>query len=223
MGCQDSRIDLTAEEAAIMNAESLLEYSSLSALDVDKIHRKYSYEGTIFEDQWHEIRKILKLKKNIRLYTSQEITDFTGHFQILPGQYSLKKLLVLGILLSTGSIEEKSKLLFEVEDEESKKILNKKKIKELVNMIIEIPIEITSNIEFTDPVNNVTRNDIKKYIQKLKRGKENCAKIIIDKILEGKEWISIEEFSIKMKNDNFEELLSTHGVRKFVKEQLFLV
>ena len=51
MGCQDSRIDLTAEEAAIMNAESLLEYSSLSALDVDKIHRKYSYEGTIFEDQ----------------------------------------------------------------------------------------------------------------------------------------------------------------------------
>ena len=129
----------------------------------------------------------MKLKKNIRLYTSQEITDFTGHFQILPGQYSLKKLLVLGILLSTGSIEEKSKLLFEVEDEESKKILNKKKIKELVNMIIEIPIEITSNIEFTDPVNNVTRNDIKKYIQKLKRGKENCAKIIIDKILEGKE------------------------------------
>ena len=107
MGCSDSREDLTAEEATVINAEYILEYGNIRSSDLDYIHRKYSYDGKILDEQWQEIYTQLDLALN-KSYTIQQTFNFYDNFKVSPTEYSLKKLLVFGILLSLGCVEEKA-------------------------------------------------------------------------------------------------------------------
>ena len=216
MGCSDSRTDITAEEATVANAEAILEYSHLPAYYTDLIHRKYSYEGKIVEDQWKDIYKTLDLAPN-KSYAMQSVVNFFDNFKIGPGEYSLKKLLVLGILLSKGSSEEKARLLFEVQDEAGSGILTTEGLDDLIKLMLDISIEINTKIKIKDDINQVTEEDIRRYVAKLRRGVGKAQSTILETILDGSQSITVEEFIRKMSHSTRPELLTAQGLRKFSK------
>lgn len=216
MGCSDSREDITAEEAMIINAESSLEYSHLSATHTDLVHRKYSYGGKVLEEQWKDIYKTLELAPS-KSYTTQQVLNFFDKFKVGPGEYSLKKLLVFGILLSQGNSDEKAKLLFEVQDEAGSGILNKNGLTKLFEMLFEIAVEFSTKITIKDDPNMLNESDISNYANLLKKGVKSAQDMIVERLLDGRESIAIEEFALKMVESERVELLSTHGLRSFAK------
>lgn len=216
MGCSNSREDITAEEAAVRNSESMLEYTEVLCTHLDMIHRKYSYEGKIHMDQWKDICIELHLAPS-KSYTKQQILNFFDNFKLAPSEYSLKKLLVLGIQLSNGSSYEKAKLLYEVQDEKGKGSLNKQEIEELVEMLIDIPVEVNPKIMPKCEVNDVSEQDLRNYIVKLRKGKARAIESVVSGIMEDCDGVNSEEFIRKMTFGNKPLLLSAHGVRSFVK------
>ncbi|OMJ83494.1 hypothetical protein SteCoe_15597 [Stentor coeruleus] len=219
MGCSNSREDITAEEAAVRNSESILEYANIPCIQLDMIHRKYSYEGKIHMDQWKDICIELQLAPS-KSYTKQQILNFFDNFKLGPSEYSLKKLLVLGIQLSSGSSHEKAKLLYEVQDEKGKGSLNKQEIEQLIGIMIEIPVEVNPKIMTKCEVNDVSEQDLRNYIVKLRKGKNKAVENAVNGIMEENDEINSEEFINKMTIGNKPLLLSAHGVRTFVKSCL---
>lgn len=219
MGCSNSREDITAEEAAVRNSESMLEYTTVSCTHLDMIHRKYSYERRIHIDQWKEICIELELAP-CKSNTKQQILNFFDNFKLGPSEYSLKKLLVLGIQLSSGSSHEKAKLLYEVQDEKGKGSLNKQEIEELIGMLIEIPVEVNPKIMPKCEVNDVSEQDLRNYTVKLRKGKAKAIETVVSGIMEDCDGVSSEEFIRKITFGNRPLLLSAHGVRSFVKSCL---
>jgi hypothetical protein len=216
MGCSNSREDITAEEAAVRNSESILEYTEVQCTFLDMIHRKYSFEGKIHQDQWKDICSQLQLAPS-KSYTKQQVLNFFDNFKIGPSEYSLKKLLVLGIQLSSGSSYEKAKLLFEVQDEKGIGNLTISQVEMLVNMMVDIPIEINPKILSKCEVNDVSEQDLRNYIVKLRKGKEKAIENIVNGIMDEGQTVSCEEFISKLTFGNRSLMLTAHGVRSYIK------
>ena len=188
MGCSGSRSDITAEEATVINSEHVLGYSELEVTQIDLIHRKYSYAGKILEDQWKDIYISLDLAPN-KAYTKQQVINFFDNFKSGPNIFSLKKLLILGILLGNGTIDKKAQLLFETQDVEGTGVLTEEQLRELIKLLIEIPVEINTRIKTLDEVNNVNEGDLRNYVIKLRKGKKIAEESIVHALLEDKKTI----------------------------------
>ncbi|OMJ72026.1 hypothetical protein SteCoe_29639 [Stentor coeruleus] len=216
MGCYTSRIDITAEEAAVMNFEMILGYSKLSAIYLDRVHRKYSYKGSISETQWKDICKTLSLAPSYS-DSSQHIFNYYENYKDSAISFSLKKLLILGVLLGEGNSLEKGKLLFEIMDESGSEKLSSEQIQDLITLMVKISCEMNPRIFLKDDYNDVTFKDLEKYIAKLSKGKENIINKVMKKITKGCETVNIEDFLRRLSYGEIQNFFSAHGIRTYVK------
>ena len=149
MGCNTSRFELSDIEMCFEAADLSLLYSELDAIEVDLVHRKYSYGGFINELQWQSICSQLNLK------ISKEIDCFYQQFKEEEG-YKLESLLILGILLGSGTGETKARLIFEVFDKDDNKELHNIVLTRMINLIADLVTEkiqiLVSIKEFDDLV-----------------------------------------------------------------------
>ncbi|OMJ87860.1 hypothetical protein SteCoe_10346 [Stentor coeruleus] len=218
MGCFTSRNDITPEETAVMDFESLLGYSDLSPSHLDKIHRKYSYNGKISENQWKDICDTLKLAPS-KIEASQHINNYYDKYRSGENAFALNELLVLGILLSKGKPGEKAKLLFEVYDEKGLGELDLSQIHDLLSVMVKIAIELNPQVVVKDGVNGVSIQDLTKYFEKLNKGKGVAIGMAEMEILNKNGSVKSTEF-VKMLNGKMSYFVSPHGIRKYVKMQM---
>lgn len=216
MGCYFPRIGITAEEAAVINFETNLRYSDLSVIYLDKVHRKYSYKGNISESQWKDICNILKLSLSY-LDCSQHILNYYENYKGSTYNFSLKKLLILGVLLGDGKPLEKGRLLFEAMDDSGCEILNSGQVQDLVEIMVKIACEMNPRILMKDEFNDVTFEDLEKYMAKLSRGIKDAIHKAVEEIMKGCDMIRIKEFLSRLSLGEMQSFLSANGVRTYVK------
>jgi hypothetical protein len=214
MGCISTRSELTIEEATSYNLDLLLGYSKIPAIKVYKAYLKYSLNGRISNEEFTKISNKLDLF-NINTDFVQPILNFFGYFKTDLAHYSLKKLLVFGIIQSKGSTDIKAGLLFDVFCEEG--VINAKMIKELFRLIFDLVLKMLTGLKVKDFVNGLTQDDMKLFQAKLTRGTKGCLKEIA-LAYDKKKNISKEEF-IKDSQIAFEEDFFTgHGIRTYLKK-----
>ena len=111
MGCFESRLD--AEEA-LENAEKNLGFFDKPVELINTTIRKYSHKSKLNQAQLERISNQLSLTifpANIC------VQAFLNYLKKSDNTYSLKELLVIGILLGKGPINEKAGLLYSVFDD----------------------------------------------------------------------------------------------------------
>lgn len=167
MGCAEAK-ELSREEQSIINAEQSLELHLQTCTKVDSVFRKYSTNGFINRQQLARISERLKIpidntisNTNILIFYEKLITE--------NNLYPLKDLLVIGILLSEGSALEKSRLLYEIYDENMSNSLDIIDIKNnMFKDIIYHSVYSLSNLVSEEKIGVGLLNKTKKYVEELK-------------------------------------------------------
>ncbi|OMJ91322.1 hypothetical protein SteCoe_6110 [Stentor coeruleus] len=217
MGCLQSHVELSREDKTIVDMELQLEYSRLQCANVDYVIRRYSENEEINKFQWDSIVAELGIKsKNYKHCPELEAfyNAFTNENQCI----SKKELLILGILLSSGQIRTKARLIFEIYDPENLKVIDRSCLEDLFEIIKEIAV-----IRLPMLVNNSTeplagQRQIELYTRALNAKSQIAKNKFVKLFSDGKMKISLEEF--KAKFDIFENalLLSTFGFRSFLAQ-----
>ena len=220
MGCASSKEDLTPEEVALINGELRLQYQQYSVNDVDLVSRKYSKGGQINSNQWKDISNKLK----ISIYSEPVPPEIQGLYDSLKldNSYSLKDLLVIGVYFSSGTSQDKARLLFEAYDESDDKILNKGELQKLAGFIVELAVEKTSKLVVEEDPNKFSKDNLARFLQDLRavknKGKQELLKVFMggDLALQS---VSIDKFVENLTTPSTLQLLTMQGIRKFLKKQ----
>mmetsp|Transcript_7324 Transcript_7324/g.13549 ORF Transcript_7324/g.13549 Transcript_7324/m.13549 type:complete len:243 (+) Transcript_7324:215-943(+) len=115
MGCFNSKSQFSDEEEALVQETEALGFNKCSTAEVDLNIRKYSSEEKINRNQLKSLCSTLNL--NLKNYdTHMNIEKFMDQLKLTPDFYDAQRLLIIGILLSTGSDERKAQNLFQVMD-----------------------------------------------------------------------------------------------------------
>ncbi|OMJ92501.1 hypothetical protein SteCoe_4741 [Stentor coeruleus] len=220
MGCAGTKSEITPEEALIIKGESRLLYQEHSATQVDMAYRKYSKGGYVNENQWKDISKFL----NLAIYNDSTPKAIQNFYTSLKSEnkYSLKDLLILGIYLSKGNPEDKVRLIFEAYDSNNDKILNKTHLQQLAAFLIELAVEKTYELIPDEEGEKVSKDDLKKFIQRL-RGAKNKGKNELLKVFMGgdltQDSVNMEKFIENLTTPSTVTLLTLAGIREFLKKQ----
>lgn len=218
MGCAVSKNYLTPEEIRFSKGEDDLHYSGIDVEDIDLVHRKYSYNGTINTSQWDKISKKLSLRTSAASGTIPiVVTAFYESFSQFD-EYDLQKLLVLGIFLGRGTGEVKARLLFEAFDMKDKKVLEKYELEDLYDTIYDVVV-VKSKVLFNkDLPPIISTEDYNNYFDKLKAGSEAFKTEFLTLFLDSDEKTSITKFVEVFKDKNYSDLLSSVEFRKVLRK-----
>ena len=166
MGCAETKI-IGSEERSVLAAEQGLGFHEQNATRVDSIIRKYSSNGVINHTHLLRIADVLGLNvSNFSPHT--KIDDFFRKLLNSDGFYPLKDLLVIGILLSAGTADEKSRLIYQIYDEN---LTNSLPVASVQNLILKdlahhssqsLPLLVTND---QTPFSNTLKNE--KYMSDL--------------------------------------------------------
>ncbi|CAG9310948.1 unnamed protein product [Blepharisma stoltei] len=219
MGCQSSREDLSKEERAIMLMEDQLEFFKNTCKIVDLNFRKYSSNGSINANQWSDITKSLGIKTR-NCYQCPKVEEFYERHRTSNGDYRIKPLLTLGILMSSGTSRQKSKLLFEMLDPTNSKELRKEVIEEMLGYILDVCINDLPALVSNQTYPPVSEFKVRSYVQMLVDCREAAKEKLLHIFLNGnpkeKEAVTLHEFQEVFHDETNARLFFPHGVRHFV-------
>ncbi|CAG9333654.1 unnamed protein product [Blepharisma stoltei] len=219
MGCEKSR-PRSSEEIIISAAEEGLGFQDINVHLIDSTFRKFSHMGRINQTQLKRISRQLRIN----------IVDFGPHVKINEmfynlrkeeGEYFLRDLLVIGIMLGKGSNADKASLLFQVFDETSEGVIEISRLKDQVfKTIFQHCVNSLGNLVTTQQCSESLELKNKKYLDELKQVEADGIKKICDGIIADKTSRVIDEAEFVRVMCEFEmgNLLSSFGFRTFFKE-----
>jgi hypothetical protein len=220
MGCSDSRSDLNPAEERFFLGEQELLYQNLESIKVDYIHRKYSHDGQINENQWLNISRRLNLSLNNPSSTfASKIKPYYDQFK-KDNIYNLQKLLCLSVILSQGSVDLKAKLLFEAFSFDGSKELERSKIGEIFDNIYKIFVKFGNNLLKDNPKVLVTAQEHEDFLKKMKAGKEDLREKLIQGIVGDGENVTLEGFIQWFEDPKNSHLLTSTGFRKALRKEV---
>ena len=139
MGCGDSRGLLTAEEAVICSAEKKLKLKSLAVAEVCSTIKRFSGQEVISESQL--LRICQRLVPDLDDYHVYKHRFFgQSFFHADPHGFSRVKVSILGLLLSKGTNEDKSRELFYIINPECTPRLDQKQVESLVQGLVSVSV-----------------------------------------------------------------------------------
>lgn len=209
MGACLSREDLSEVEQAITAKEHDLLFNQQSAQHIDFILRKYSHNSTMNDAQLNDAAKHLGLPlKNTQ--TNTKIEAFYSALKTTPASLH-KNLLVVGILLGSGSNSSKAKLLFEVYDVDGSHSLSKDKVVTLATEIAEVAIKKLTIVATAEK----SEGPIPVYIHNCELRRRDAEVKLVEKIIGAQPSITLEKFILAFEGEELQRLLTSHGVRNF--------
>lgn len=209
MGCVENHLEYPVEELELIKKEMKLPYGIDSPSKIDIVHRKYSIEGKINKNQWDQIKLALNFPTNFTPYE-----NFYNSF-CDDDHYSLRTLIILGILLSYGNFTDKAQLMFEILDVENLKVLNRADIEFLVSEMVDISVNKIPLLIEKD-------KKVKKYIKSLKSVKERGKKIMLKYFCKSTmQKITKAEFVDRFYKEKCVKLLTARGIRKFLYDLMY--
>ena len=167
MGCCGSRVDLTYEEAAIVNGENLFLYTELSFNDLHKKLTQLAENGHISKSAFKDFAAHFNLQVK-----EERILNFYEK-RIKDDKYPLKFLVTLSVLLSKGSVSSKSQAVFETFMVASHKIMGKKGLNEFLDLAFDLAsVDLPKFAPAPDSNNNYKAEDLAKLLEYMQKGRE---------------------------------------------------
>jgi hypothetical protein len=209
MGCTSHRLKLNDEEAALAELERELNWHVHSAVGLDRVLRKHSYQGQLIESQFTAASSVLRLK--ITGGTTGRIAAFYSDLKH-GDSYSLNKLLILGILLGAGTTAAKAELLFEVFDHESSEVLKADNVKRLVSDLYKTAVHLLPTLLGTAPTSAVLPSAFY-YIDRLRMYADEVKTQLEQKLIGDKQAVTKADFKKEFEGESLSNLLSSSGFR----------
>ena len=166
MGCFESRVDLTYEEAALANGENLFLYTELDFSDLYAKLTKSAENGHISKSVFKDFVAHFSLQAK-----EERIAKFYEK-RIKDDKYPLKFLVTLSALLSKGSAGSKSQAIFETFMVASHKILGKKGLNEFLDLAFDLVSVDLPKFAPPPDSNNYKAEDLAKYLDLMQKGRE---------------------------------------------------
>ena len=219
MGCADSRLRGNSSEIAITYAEKGLNICCLDVIAMDEKLRKYSDRGHINQNQLEHLSKKCDFKiKNYENHSKLE--DLFTIFRTQgDGDYELKIMLILFILLARGDTKTKAKLLFEVFDPSFSRVISVPALKEMFESLCYVSLTVGKLVVATQtPHSHSSRND--DYLYNLTKAKPAACDSFIKEVMKdnSSQQIDRKHFiknMIKLEGGGF---ITALGVRAFLKK-----
>lgn len=213
MGCADSRDKTHEEEYSLSVFENALRLNRQLVTSADFSFRKYSYEGEINPNQFTEACDKLRIQ---RLNTDQfsNIESFYNRLRNDNGTLSLKKLLLLAVLLCKGSPHEKAQVLFEIYDDSDAHVLEGLTVKQMVDDLFDmsvnlLPTLVTSTSRGHDP------EKVKYYLAKILYRSNKSKDMLRMALTEGAVRTRRDAFVGTLCKEDRRHLLTAAGIREF--------
>lgn len=210
MGCADSRSSLNDAEKILTSAEHKLRLHFRKVTEIDFIFRKFSHNDSVNSSQLAEAITYLCLP-------SADNPQVRSFYEALRGgtdKYSLKKLLVAGVLLGRGSEVDKASVLFEVYDDDSSHSLHKAALKQMVDDLYEVVVMLCPAILSALP-SSEDAVKVLNYVEQIKYRGDLGKEKLIAKLSEGRDVVSVDIFTKNLSLFDNKDLLKTSGIRDF--------
>lgn len=216
MGCIE--VKNNSEEELIQEAERVLNFHKQKSVQVDSVIRKFSLNGQVTPVQLTRISNHLRLQTK-NLFPFIKIDEFYGKLRDINGNYDLKDLLVIGILLSDGESSTKAGLLYQIFDEELTGHMNLSKVKS--QLLYKLATHSCSSLpKLVSPrqASNVNMEKIEKYSDCLIEKKDSCINSVAERLaLNGNDVTEIT-FTEVFRTYRQGKLTSSVGWRTFLYE-----
>lgn len=209
MGCTSSRQEMTPEESYLQDLEQDLGYHSHQALEVDLIHRKYSFGGQVNDSHLNHIVNHLKLAAS----HADAPENIKAFYQQFKGEeaYYLEPLLVIGIFLSSGPAEIKAKLLFEAFDHFDNKVLDREAYLKMFKTMFDVNVKKLKVLA----EQKIPKNDHAiVFLEKIEKGGKHFKKAFMNDILGDGDNCTLEGFVDKFRGQDKQQLMTSLGFRK---------
>lgn len=216
MGCIEAKN--SSEETSILEAERVLNFHKQKSYKVDSIIRKFSLNGKVNSVQLSRIADHL----NLQIYNTppfMRIQDFYDKLKDTSGNYDIKDLLIIGILLSDGEPCTKAALLYQVFDEELTGHMDSMKVRrQLLEKVATYSCSTLPRLVSPEqsPTVNVIKND--KYIKDMMDIKDTCIASICERLCTNGPDITEITFTEVFRTFQHGLLTSSSGWRTFLTE-----
>ncbi|OMJ89588.1 hypothetical protein SteCoe_8210 [Stentor coeruleus] len=209
MGCSSSRQEMSEEESYLQDLEQELGYQNHQVQEVDLIHRKYSFGGSINDSHFNHIVNHLKLA--VSYSNAQE--NIKAFYQQFKGEeaYHLEPLLVIGIFLSSGSAEIKAKLLFEAFDHFDNKVLDREAYLKMFKTMFDVNVK---KLKILAEQKNPKNDHAIVFLEEIERGGKLFKKAFMNDILGDGDNCTLEGFVDKFRGKDKQHFMTTLGFRK---------
>mmetsp|Transcript_13518 Transcript_13518/g.25427 ORF Transcript_13518/g.25427 Transcript_13518/m.25427 type:complete len:212 (-) Transcript_13518:3839-4474(-) len=178
MGCKGSVLFSRREEDNIDFHEQDLGFSFNYCEHIDFVIRKYSTSDSINLQSWKLVVESLHLKfpKPDKLH----LEDFYSCY-ITAGCIRTRDLLATGLMLGDGSDLEIARLLFELSDHDSHKVLSKSQVTNLIGLLLKqslhhLPLLASEPTPYTRNIQSVEADAIEKLTACLMESSEEIDK-----------------------------------------------
>ncbi|OMJ75814.1 hypothetical protein SteCoe_24952 [Stentor coeruleus] len=216
MGCTSSRINVTYEEAAIINGENLLLYYNHNINDIFKLFQTNSKEGNVSKKHWKEIQKELG---NISDESQQaKVNEFYKGIKT-EKELKLSVLTTIAVLLCKGSGADKASVFFDAHDAKKLGQLPKSDVGAMIDELIEFAsVKLPTLASPSDSVNTYTEEGMQVYKDRMKCGRNKDRDALLNAVSVDQEMVEKSVFVAWFsKEDNGEWLRST-GLRTHLKK-----
>lgn len=213
MGCADSRLKDNEEELCMATFEKGLHLSRQSAKFADLCFRKYSHDDQLNLNQFIEATTKIRIQR-VNTHQFPHIEAFFDQLRLENGNISLKKLLVLSVLLCKGGPHEKAQLLFEIYDDFDAHVLEGLTVKQMIDDLFNISVVLLPTL-VAETSKSFDANKVKLYIEKILSRSNKSKDMLRMAFTEGSVRIRREAFVGNLCKEERKQLLSPAGIREF--------
>ena len=215
MGCNNSRKGISDEEAALRSQEAMLLYSNQTVTANYLALCRYARDQELNEEALDQaFTKMLVIKGN--LGSSNTITDFYESFRKQSKVYDAKLLKVLCVLLGKGGAVEKATLLFEIYDPKFVKTLERAKIAEMVEDLVNISAQkvsvLVTDAQYRHSGQLTNQQYLKGLFTQAGKAQDEFKKLV----LRGGDSVTEEDFVGILQQPDNASWLSSSGIRKIL-------
>lgn len=209
------KFELPSQEKVILEGEKRIPFSSKESKDLDQTFKANGSGGKLSVAQLKKALGLLNIPVEIFTDPDTQVFKFLTRIQNEKKLYDISNLSLCGILLGSGDIPTKARILFNHFDVDASEKLDKSEIEKMLEdmidiSIVKIPILSLKLEDESDDPNQpsypkLTQQEIDEYVSVLEKGKSKFIQNVILKLLEGADGISIDEFIRKVSNDKYLE------------------
>lgn len=217
MGCVLPRSDITAEEATSHNMDLLLGYTQIKVERFYKVLSKLANDGKVSCEGFMRLKEKLALQGKNPDFV-QQINNFYERVKVDIGNYSVKRLTGLAVLLCKGSDEEKAAVFYKGIVGEGVKC-TEEGIREAFDELFEVCLLVLTGMQIKDEINNLSAEDMRRFAFKLRKGKEGAIDLICTRLFSEDSELTENSFIRKVRDRLPEGLFTGDGARKLLKDK----
>lgn len=212
MGCSCSKYDAVTEEKLIIESENSIGFCKHTSATIDLYFRKYSAKGTMNTSQLSACLQGLNIDTSDS-FERPNVKRFLNSF-VKGNSVNLKKLMIYGILCGKAYREEKALLIFQLYDPMCKRVISRKDVSSLVNMIFSLCLKRCMYLFSSLFTFEESRKLVKKYIYKCQYAMPYCKSEAMDSILRQNEEFDQNTFENRIMSYKDGALMNPSDLRK---------